>query len=133
MLNRILEHIKKNEIWKDECYYLNYEDDLTAVLKWYYFEKLGWCGCGCPEAVMEVIANYLEARSLPYPESDKKMKTYFAPDGDENPLVMCLAYTLDDKGFTEHGSSIFSCWLTDDGKYFLWAIREAQKRDSLEF
>ena len=132
MLSEILAHIKKDKAWEDERFYLHYEPDLTAVLKWYYFEKLGWCGCGCPEVVMRVIADYLEARSLPFPESDKVMKTFFAPDGDENALVMCLAYTLDEKGFTDHGSSIFSCWLTKDGKYFLWAIREAQKRGELD-
>ena len=35
MLDKILEHIKKDKIWKDERFYLNYETDLIAVIKWY--------------------------------------------------------------------------------------------------
>ena len=131
MLDEILAHIKKDDMWKDECFYLNYESDLTAILKWYYFEKLGWCGCGNPEEAMLTIAKYLEARSLEYPANDEKLKEYF-PDGDNNNLVLCLAYELDRVGFTEHGSSVYSCWLTDDGKYFLWAIQEAEKTDELD-
>ena len=132
MLNKILKHIKKDEKWKDRHFYLNLEDDLSAIIKWYYYEVLGWCGCGCPEIAIKTIANYLEAISLPYPESIEKLNEYFPPDGDDNPLVLCLAYALDDKGFTDHGSSIYGCWPTDDGKYFLWAIREAEKCGELD-
>ena len=130
-LKGILAHIKQDKKWEDKRYWLNYEPDLIAVLKWYYYEKLGWCGCGCPGEAMREVAKYLEARSLDYPESDAKMKEYFQ-GGDGNNLVLCIAYELDRAGFTEHGSSIYSCWLTDDGKYFLWAIQEADKQDKLD-
>ena len=131
-LKGILAHIKQDKKWEDKHYWLHYEPDLIAVLKWYYYEKLEWCGCGCPGEAMREVAKYLEARSLDYPESDAKMKEYFQ-DGDDNNLVLCLAYELDRAGFTEHGSSVYSCWLTDDGKYFLWAIQEADKQDELDF
>ena len=68
---------------------------------------------------------------LEYPANMAKMKEYF-PDGDDNALVLCLAYELDRAGFTEHGSSIYSCWLQEDGKYFLWAIQEADRQDELD-
>ena len=131
MLDKILEHIKKDKIWKDERYYLNYEPDLIAVLKWYYFEKLGWCGCGCPGEAMRTVAKYLEARSLTYPDNKERLKEYFQ-NGDDDPLVLCLAYEMDRAGLTEHGTSIYGCWLTDDGKYFLWAIQEAEKQGELD-
>ena len=106
--------------------------DPIEIVKFYYFEKLGWCGCGCPSVVLETIAKYLESVELPYEQRDAKMKEYFPPNGEENELVMCLAYTLDKAGFTDHGTSIFSCRLTDDGKRFLRAIKEAQKQNALD-
>ena len=130
-LQKVLEHIKKDPNFNDEHYWLNYEPDLIAIIKYYYYEKLEWCGCGCPGEAMRQVAMYLEARSLEYPANDAKMKEYF-DGGDDNCLVLCLAYELDRAGFTEHGSSIYSCWLTDDGKYFLWAIQEADKQDELD-
>ena len=133
MTKTILEHLKKkDDKFADPCYYINYEEDLVGIIKWYYYEKLGWCGCGLPGDAMRAIAKYLEARSLTYPESNAKMKENFPPNGDDNELVLCLAYELDRAEFTEHGSSIFSCWLTDDGKYFLWAIQEAEKQGILD-
>lgn len=131
MIEEILKHIKEQyKDWDDSPY--QYESDLIAIIKYYYYEKLGWCGCGCPGEAMRAVAKYLEARSLEYPESDKKMNEFFPPSGDDNPLVLCLAYTLDAARFTDHGSSVFGCWLTDDGKYFLWAIKEAEKQNELD-
>lgn len=128
MLNQIIEHIKKDEAAKE---YLEYEPDLIAIIKYYYYEKLQWCGCGMPGEAMRIIAKYLESRSLEYPQNKEKLSEYFQ-DGDKNPLVLCLAYEMDRAGFTEHGSSIYSCWLLDDGKYFLWAIKKADEQDELD-
>ena len=132
MIEKILKHIKKEKEWQDKLFYLNYEEDLPAIIKWYYFERLRWCGCGMPGEAMRTIEKYLETRKLQYPESRDKLREYFPPDGDANPLVLCLAYEMDRAGFTEHGTSIYGCWLTEDGEYFLWAIKEADKQDVLE-
>ena len=81
---------------------------------------------------MRTVAKYLKAKSYKYPENDKKMKEFFDGKDEDDDLILCLAYTMDAAGFTEHGSSIYSCWLTDDGKYFLWAIEEAIKKDEMD-
>ena len=131
MMNEILEHLKKDKLFV-ETYY-NYEPDLIAIIKYYYYEKLGWCGCGMPGNAMRTVAKYLQVHSLQYPENVEKRKELFGVKWDEdNPLLLCLAYALDNAGFTEHGTSIGSAWLTDDGKYFLWAIQEAEKQDDLD-
>ena len=129
MIEQIIEHIKKDDIGKE---YFEYNDsDLIAIIKQYYYHKLQWCGCGMPGEAMRTIAKYLEARSLDYPQNKEKLNEYF-PGGDDNPLVLCLAYELDRAEFTEHGTSIYSCWLLDDGKYFLWAIKEADEQGVLD-
>ena len=132
-IEEIMKHIRQDDIWDDQCFYLNDEPELQAILKYYYYYKLNWCGCGCPEDAMRTVAKYLKAKSYNYPENDKKMKEFFDGKDEDDDLILCLAYTMDAAGFTEHGSSIYSCWLTDDGKYFLWAIEEAIKQDELDF
>ena len=42
----------------------------------------------------------------------------------DDKLLLCLAYTLDAAGFTDHGSSISGAWLTDEGKMFLWLLEQ---------
>ena len=65
---------------------------------------------------------------------DNMMKEAFGvKDVFNNELLLCLAYTMDAAGFTEHGSSIGWAWLTQDGEDFLYAIDEAEKNDTLEF
>lgn len=130
MIQEIVEHIIKDK--NSENYLNGCDKDLVAIIKYYYFEKLEWCGCGMPGEAMRTIARYLEARSLKYPECDQKMREYFPEDGNGKSLVLCLAYELDRAGFTEHGSSVYGCWLTDDGKYFLWAIQEADRQEELD-
>ena len=113
--------------------YYDYEPDLIAIIKYFYYERLNWCGCGNPEDAMLSIAKFLEARSGEWGEREEKMMaTYGTNKLWENELLLCLAYTMDAAGFTEHGGSIYSCWTDKDGEYFLWAIREAEKREELD-
>ena len=120
MIKTILAHIQKNmdSPWDESAY--SVEPDLVAIIKWYYYERLKWCGCGRPGEAMRAIAKYLEDRQ------ENRLHT------DDDSLILCLAYELDRAGFTDHGSSIYGCWLTDDGKYFLWAIKEADKQGVLD-
>ena len=54
----------------------------------------------------------------------KKFKEAFGVDDIYgNPLLMVLAYAMDAAGFTDHGSSIGGAWLTDEGKMFLYVLR----------
>jgi len=114
-LNEIVEHLEKDPKFKEiyPC------EDLYDVVKYYYYDKLGWCGCGNPEVAILEVAKLLES---------------FKTDVNllKDPLSLCLAYELDRAGFTEHGSSVYGSWLTDDGRYFLWAIREAEKTGELK-
>ena len=126
---QIIEYIKRQDKEFEQ-----YDDDLTAIIKYYYYEKLGWCGCGTPADALEAVAEYLQSVTLK--EIDERNAYYKDHYGCDrlwnNKLLMCLAYTLDNAGFTDHGSSINWCWLTDDGEYFLWAINQAIKEDCLD-
>ena len=132
-LNEIIRHIKTHDPkFQDDKYWLNYESGLALILKYYYYEKLNWCGCGCPDIAMRTVANCLEVASIrDYQESKKKREEYFG-GSEYDGLYLCLMYSMDAAGFTEHGSSVYSAWTEKDGEYFLWAIREADKRDELD-
>lgn len=90
------------------------ERELRVAIQHYYFDMLDWCGCGRPWEAMLEIAKFLEGRQKkePFPEG---------------PLSLCLAYELDRAGFTEHGTGIYGCWLTEEGEQFLGLIRDAEK------
>lgn len=114
-LIEIVEHLQKDPRFKE----LYPDEDLNAVIKYYYYGKLEWGGCGSPEYALLEVAKLLES----FKTGINLLK---------DPLSLCLAYELDRTGFIEHGSSIYGSWLTDDGRYFLWAIREAEKAGKLK-
>lgn len=70
--------------------------------------ELGWCGCGEPERVDEMMLAYLQSRvGEDYPKPD--------PVGVSPDAVPLLAYMADALGWTEHGGSVGGAWLTDNG------------------
>lgn len=84
--------------------------------------ELGWCGCGNPEEVDRIMLAYLESRSgdtWPKPK----------PKDLSSDTILLLTYLADDLGWTEHGSSIASSWLTDDGKEALVNLKAAAELD----
>lgn len=44
-----------------------------------------------------------------------------------NPLLLCLAYTMDAAEFTEHGTGIGGAWLSDRGKIYLWLLNKMKE------
>ena len=114
--------------------YYGFNEDVITIIKYYYFNVLGWCGCGNPEKAIETIGKYLKYCTI---EEIEERKEYCKKEfGNERnydiPLLMCLAYALDAAEFTDHGSGIGWCWLTDSGRYFLWAIEDATKQEILD-
>lgn len=128
MEDKIIEYLKAKDPDFEEMYYGKL-DNITAIIEYYYYEQLKWCGCGDPREAIKTIGKYL--RAIKEQESeDRKMqfqKSFGCATIYENELLLCLAYALDAAEFTEHGSSITWPWLTDDGEYFLYAIDESEK------
>ena len=80
------------------------------------FNDIGLCGCGDPDAVLDMIQEFLEKRKGPEWEWDAQVE--FAKAHPEE-LMLFLEYILDGKGYTEHGSCVMGAWLTDKGKRLL--------------
>ena len=114
---------------KNGCVYCD-EELMEECENFFYYEKLNWCGCGSPEVAKRVVRDYLEAASLKSDEKREALKKRFGFDHVyDNELLLCLAYAVDAAELTEHGSSIGGAWLSDEGKMFLWLLKNNQELD----
>ena len=85
--------------------------------KYEIIHELGICGCGFPDETYKAVHDMLS-----------KFENHTGIDG-ENPYECFMAYTLDSRGFTEHGTCVTSSWLTDKGKDLLEALTDFAKYD----
>lgn len=110
---------------------------ITECSEFFLYGILGSCGCGCPEISIEAVCDYLDIVDLRHTESDDKFnkyanfdkakllmqKKFHAKYVSDNPLLQFMAYTLDDAGLTDHGSSIEGAWITDLGCMCKYVLR----------
>ena len=104
-----------------------YEESLIdPLIDYYSYDVLRLCGCGCPNDTLDVIRKYLHIRKdwkdnkCDYDEVQQRYKTELNIDDQDDiqwGLLQFMAYILDDRGFTEHGSSIGGCWLTEKKEF----------------
>ena len=107
---------------QDNCYYEDAESFIATGM-------LGFCGCGMPEAALEHVRKALQLvddleqlvweQSMRYKEWEKRKEGVFASEGAE----YFMWYYLDNKGLTDHGSSVPG-WLTDKGEALLLDLTE---------
>ena len=101
----------------------------------FYYEKLHWCGCGSSELAKRCVRDYLNILSIKFYDRKKAKLELFSNFGEftvcDNPLLLCLAYSLDAAKLTTHGSSIEGAWLTDEGEMFLWLLNKNKELNDL--
>ena len=103
-------------------------EDKNDELEDLIYGELGICGCGCPDEVVEMIVEFLK-RKIEYREKimnsrESHFKIYDEEDKwlnefkEENKglLYTFFLYMLNNKGFMEHGTSIYSSWVDEKGK-----------------
>lgn len=141
--------------YPDSCLACNYtrnpgyydvcEDDLIEeCIKFFYYEKLNWCGCGAPYIAKRVIRDFLNTLNVIYMDEsndwklkskklDEMMKERFGVESIyDNELLICFAYAMDAAEFTEHGSSIGGAWISDEGRMFLWLLERDEELEEDE-
>lgn len=87
--------------------------------------ELGICGCGNPEEAYEAVHDMLK-RAVDPERFDNKDK-WLIPECEYDCYIAFMCYTLNDKEFMEHGSSIYGSFLTSKGKLLLNAMNEFEK------
>lgn len=127
-VNEIKDYIIKT--YPDSCLAYNYNSSYFEELlieeceDFFYYEKLNWCGCGYPDEAKSVIRDYLEVVNKKFDNDADFYDKFGVKYVYDDKLLLCLAYTIDAAGFTEHGTSIGGAWLTDEGKMLLWLLQQ---------
>lgn len=79
--------------------------------------ELGLCGCGDPWTFVRQLADYL-----------KNVRDRVPMYGEENfEKFVAYMYLCDDRGLTDHGTSVLSAWLTDKGKELLRRLEQEEQ------
>lgn len=78
--------------------------------------ELHICGCGCPDIVYKLIHKIMKDIA------SRNIKT-----DDEEGYYDFILHQLNHMEFLEHGSSIYSSWVTEKGKNLIKALDEMAK------
>ena len=132
-LRKIAECIKEN--YTDSCIAYNDRESnmsgqqlLKEVADFFTYKLIGLCGCGRPEDTIIAIRDYLQIVNDKRNDKRETIKNKFLEKFGvetvyDNSLLQFMAYMLDDKGLTEHGTSIGGNWITDLGKMCLYVYK----------
>lgn len=77
------------------------------------------CGCGDPVAADRLVVDLLAVFADWAPDRARRVEALIG--GSEGAQQIVLA-SLDHAGLTEHGGTVWGSWLTDRGKWVLWAV-----------
>ncbi|NUP48077.1 MAG: hypothetical protein HOW97_12295 [Catenulispora sp.] len=103
-------------------------EDVADHLYVIFCDKLPYCGCGTPDAGYRLIHQILTLAPL---YEDQRWQQVEALCGTPGAHQLVLA-ALNDADLLEHGSVISGSWLTDRGRWVLWAIEQIGGIDALE-
>ena len=108
----------------------NNREKVISDIKDEFVHLLGICGCGNPELVLEGIYNLLILIRDKYKitKAGEKYEELIGI-GDNRKVgwtYLAILYLLDDKGFTDHGTGIYGCWIDTLGKYYLKIFSDKQ-------
>lgn len=91
-----------------------------------FYGELGMCGCGNPADGYTLILGLLD-----HTHQRGDWDAYQQLIGTSGAVQIVLSQ-LDRSGLTEHGSSVYTSWLTDKGKYARWLMHRHPHEDELD-
>lgn len=102
----------------------------------FIYEICNFCGCGCNARLLRYILKFLECfnydgegRMLDKDLFDKDFKHPLMSDSDMWVSYEFLAKWVDSIGLSEHGTSVYSSWLTDEGLAWREVLRRACREE----
>ena len=103
----------------------------------FIYELCRFCGCGCNEKLLRYILKFLECynydgegKMLDKDLFDKDFKHPLMSDSDMWVSYEFLAKWIDSIRLSDHGTSVYSSWLTDEGLTWREVLRRACKEDA---
>lgn len=89
-------------------------------------DGLGWCGCGVPDTVLDLVRRYLETTA--WANEDWNTRHDFRGRIERAAMSedawLLLEYVCDRADWTEHGGSVGGAWLTDKGREALAILQQ---------
>lgn len=109
-----------HDTWNPGTIDTDNHDDVFGVGGSWPESILELCGCGSPEDVVDAMGEYLTRVEYGWAEP----RILQVRDDEKHRLAdLLLAYLADDRGLTEHGSSIYGVWLDPAGVRWLELYR----------
>lgn len=91
-------------------------------------DRMPNCGCGNPETAYKLIHDLLSLAPLYKDDGWQKARELIGSDGAHQIVMSALT----DADLMSHGGSIGGSWITDRGKWFLWAVDQVGGIDGLD-
>lgn len=111
----------------------NSRDNAETILGYsvniFIYEICNFCGCGCNAELLRYILKFLECFNY---DGEGRMLDKKLFDKDfSHPWVSYefLAKWVDGIGLSEHGTSVYSSWLSDEGLIWREVLRRACKEE----
>lgn len=100
------------------------------------YDGLRFCGCGSPEDASLFMYKVLSAQSKEdYEEKKIAYNEILNISLEDNCVVNGIfqfaLYILNERGFLEHGTSVYSSWLTEKGECYLKLLELSFKQDNV--
>jgi len=93
----------------------HYDSESEAM----YYDQIGLCGCGCPEDVHKFLLDCMSSKNENYPNLIDYKKVVELIKSQPEVVAEFVLHFLDNRGLTEHGSSVYGSWLTERGEQVL--------------
>ncbi|MBM9509970.1 hypothetical protein [Actinacidiphila acididurans] len=103
-------------------------EEVACHLYLVFCEHLPFCGCGDPAAGYKLAHQILTLAPL-YEDGRWRQAEELCGTPGAHQLVLAA---LTEAGLLEHGSSIGGSWITDRGRWVLWAVEQIGGIDVLE-
>jgi len=88
--------------------------------KFFKYEKIGLCGCGDPDSVMDKIRVLLKI--IRDNKEEQLQEAFGVSNIYDNELLLFMIYILNDKDILEHGTGVGGSWLTEEGRMLLYVL-----------
>lgn len=107
------------------------DPDIKGMLEYcfaaFYYEILSFCGCGSPNSVCDLLLDFLECFTGDYDLIDRNLVNKLLSENSNHIWHDFMLYFLDSKGITEHGTSIYGSWLTEEGKLYRELLKKRKE------